>query len=231
MCSRAVWHKQCGVDQLRLNVCDAPQAGFFKGWMIPAHRPCAPPLRTPALLQADSRDAVGWLEGQGIDLSGLVQLGGHSKKRTHTSSRGPVGFSIMKALLDRQAANERIQVISSANVRVWGRVWAGGRGGGKLTSAGGHEHVHGGSLPQRLAAAIVLACPCPTRPSTPPSASPSLPSAPPRSPPCCTRAAGWRAWSTATSTARGSAWRPRQSSWPPAALGPRRTCCASTRRT
>ena len=67
--------------------------------------------------QADSRDAVGWLEGQGIDLSGLVQLGGHSKKRTHTSSRGPVGFSIMKALLDRQMASERIEVIASANVR------------------------------------------------------------------------------------------------------------------
>ena len=54
-------------------------------------------LSAPPAAQADSRDAVGWLEGQGIDLSGLVQLGGHSKKRTHTSSRGPVGFSIMKA--------------------------------------------------------------------------------------------------------------------------------------
>ncbi len=73
---------------------------------------------TPTLrLQADSRDAVGWLEGQGIDLSGLVQLGGHSRKRTHTSARGPVGFSIMKALLDKQAASERIEVIASANVR------------------------------------------------------------------------------------------------------------------
>lgn len=78
----------------------------------------APAARHTA--QGDSRDAVGWLEGQGIDLSGLVQLGGHSKKRTHTSSRGPVGFSIMKALLDRQTASERIEVIASANVRVAG---------------------------------------------------------------------------------------------------------------
>lgn len=60
----------------------------------PPNRPSAPPHQPP--LQGDSEDAVSWLEGQGVDLSGWVQLGGHSKKRTHTSTKGPVGVSIMK---------------------------------------------------------------------------------------------------------------------------------------
>ena len=72
-------------------------------------------------LQGDSQAAVGWLQSQGIDLSGLVQLGGHTRKRTHTSTRGPVGFSIMKALLDKEAADDRIQVVTGAKVRRAGR--------------------------------------------------------------------------------------------------------------
>ena len=60
---------------------------------------------------------MAWLQGLGIDLSGWVQLGGHSRKRTHTSGRGPVGFAIMKALLERQAGDARIRVVPGARVR------------------------------------------------------------------------------------------------------------------
>lgn len=54
-----------------------------------------------------------------MDLSGLVQLGGHSIKRTHNNPRGPnVGFAIMKALHDKQAAVPGIKLITSAQVGV-----------------------------------------------------------------------------------------------------------------
>lgn len=76
-----------------------------------------PPL-TP-VSQADSSEAVAWLESCGIDLGGRVQLGGHSRKRTHTSTRGPVGFTIMKALLDLEAADPRIRLVTGAQVGGW----------------------------------------------------------------------------------------------------------------
>jgi aspartate oxidase len=77
-------------------------------------------------VQGDSQAALSWLESLGVDLSGRVQLGGHSRKRTHTSSRGPVGFAIMKALLDREAADGRIRVVTGAKVRggLWGMLGA-----------------------------------------------------------------------------------------------------------
>ncbi|EFN54784.1 hypothetical protein CHLNCDRAFT_134736 [Chlorella variabilis] len=67
-------------------------------------------------LVGDSQEAVGWLESQGIELSGRVQLGGHTRKRTRTSTRGPVGFSIMRALLERQAGDSRVRVVTGAKV-------------------------------------------------------------------------------------------------------------------
>ncbi|PRW56901.1 fumarate reductase flavo [Chlorella sorokiniana] len=102
-----------GINALALDQSDTPEV--FRDDTLRSGGGLSVPELVDTLV-ADSRDAVGWLEGQGIDLSGLVQLGGHSKKRTHTSTRGPVGFSIMKALLDRQAADQRIEVIPSANV-------------------------------------------------------------------------------------------------------------------
>ncbi len=67
-------------------------------------------------MQGDSQAALSWLESQGVELSGRVQLGGHSRKRTHTSARGPVGFAVMKALLDREATDGRIRVVTGAKV-------------------------------------------------------------------------------------------------------------------
>ncbi|PSC72118.1 tobamovirus multiplication 1-like [Micractinium conductrix] len=102
-------------------------------------------------LVAGSQEAVGWLEKQGIDLSGRVQLGGHTRKRTHTSTKGPVGFSIMKALLDLEAKEERIRVITGAKVEELQH----GQDGGRVTgvvyrAANGSQHM----LP---ASAVVLA--------------------------------------------------------------------------
>ncbi|KAI3438218.1 hypothetical protein D9Q98_000655 [Chlorella vulgaris] len=103
-------------------------------------------------LVADSSEAVAWLESCGIDLGGRVQLGGHSRKRTHTSTRGPVGFTIMKALLDLEAADPRIRLVTGAQVTSLLRESGGGGGvqGVVYTSEDGSE--------QRLeAAAVVLA--------------------------------------------------------------------------
>ena len=87
------------------------------------------PACTALLLQADSQAALAWLEAAGVDLSGTVQLGGHSRNRTHTSSRGPAGVAIMKALQGRLAAQpeERLRVVTGAKV---GRGLVGGGGGG-----------------------------------------------------------------------------------------------------
>ena len=109
----------------------------------PAHAASCQPCTPIAPLQGDSQVTVGWLESQGIDLSGLVQLGGHTRKRTHTSTRGPVGFSIMKALLDQEAADDRIQVITGAKVGALAGVWQ-ARGGlcwGAACSWGRNEHA------------------------------------------------------------------------------------------
>lgn len=72
---------------------------FTRPLSNPPARPASPPppQPQPPAPQGDSQAAISWLQSRGIDLAGLVQLGGHTRKRTHTSSRGPVGFSIMKA--------------------------------------------------------------------------------------------------------------------------------------
>ncbi|KAL4452364.1 hypothetical protein ABPG75_008026 [Micractinium tetrahymenae] len=102
-----------GINALTPESGDSAEA--FRGDTIKSGGGLSAPELVDALV-GDSQDAVSWLQSRGIDLSGLVQLGGHTRKRTHTSSRGPVGFSIMKALLDQQAADERIQVVTSAKV-------------------------------------------------------------------------------------------------------------------
>ena len=74
-----------------------------------------PAARLPGLVQEQSQDAIAFLEAAGVNLSALVQLGGHSRKRTHHNPAGPnVGFAIMKALHDRQAATPGIKLITSA---------------------------------------------------------------------------------------------------------------------
>lgn len=55
-------------------------------------------------LAAESADALRFLEAAGLDLGYLIQLGGHSTKRTHREPNSPdgkprpVGFDIVNAL-------------------------------------------------------------------------------------------------------------------------------------
>ena len=74
----------------------------------------------PVLVEAlvkDSTDALEWLASMGADLNGTVQLGGHSKRRTHFPPAGPsVGFAILKALGTAVGRTPSIKVITSATV-------------------------------------------------------------------------------------------------------------------
>ena len=75
------------------------------------------PTRAP---QESSRDALDWLQQQGVELSSTVQLGGHSRKRTHANPSGPnVGYAIMKALLERLDKAPNVEVVSGAKVCGW----------------------------------------------------------------------------------------------------------------
>lgn len=50
-------------------------------------------------LVGESATALGWLRQRvGVDLSALVQLGGHSRRRTHRPQQGFVGAEIMSAM-------------------------------------------------------------------------------------------------------------------------------------
>lgn len=51
------------------------------------------------ILVRDSEEALRFIEGVGVDMSKVSQLGGHSHARTHRNTSGPnVGFAIMKVL-------------------------------------------------------------------------------------------------------------------------------------
>jgi succinate dehydrogenase/fumarate reductase flavoprotein subunit len=76
-------------------------------------------LSEPALVDAlvrDSQGALAWLAAAGVDLSGTVQLGGHTSRRTHFPPRGPVGFSIVSALAKKVEAHPNITVLAGATV-------------------------------------------------------------------------------------------------------------------
>ena len=71
-------------------------------------------------------NALDWLAQQGVELTSTVQLGGHSRARTHANTAGPnVGYAIMRALLDRLEKAPNVEVVSSAKVGGW----VGGVGG------------------------------------------------------------------------------------------------------
>lgn len=73
-------------------------------------------------LGAESRDALGWLEGLGVPLSVVAQLGGHSRRRTHRApdkadgTPTPIGFTIMQTLERhvRGELSERVRVVTGA---------------------------------------------------------------------------------------------------------------------
>lgn len=112
------------------------------------------------LLQGGSTAALHFLESAGLNLSSLVQLGGHSRKRTHANPSGPnVGFAIMKALQQRQQQLPNIWVVKGANVT--GLVKEGGRVTGvaytpTAAAAAAGEGSGSGEVVQR-ADAVVLA--------------------------------------------------------------------------
>lgn len=78
-------------------------------------------LSNPSLVKTladDSAEAIAFLEAQtGLDLSSnIVQLGGHSKKRTHTDPAGPIGFDLMRSLEAKLANIPNVEVVTSAKV-------------------------------------------------------------------------------------------------------------------
>eukprot|EP01134_Creolimax_fragrantissima_P007823 CFRG7823T1 len=75
---------------------------FIKDTLSSGHGLCDEGL--VKVLADDSSGAIDWLSSFGIELSNLVQMGGHSRKRTHREPArldgkpSPVGFNIVSAL-------------------------------------------------------------------------------------------------------------------------------------
>ena len=69
-------------------------------------------------LVSESASAIDFLRNvTELPLTDLVQLGGHSIKRTHRlSTHAPIGFSMIKALLKVIESNPSIHIVTSANV-------------------------------------------------------------------------------------------------------------------
>ncbi|KAK1868110.1 hypothetical protein I4F81_010605 [Pyropia yezoensis] len=72
-------------------------------------------------LAAQGGGALAWLQAQGVDLSDVRQLGGHSRPRTHRPPQAggkpaPVGWTIISALQRRVAAVPAIETLTSARV-------------------------------------------------------------------------------------------------------------------
>lgn len=76
--------------------------------------------RLVEVLAANSRAAIEWLGGHGVDLSMVAQLGGHSAPRTHRGAGAlPPGFAIVLALtqrLERLAEGGRLTILKSAKL-------------------------------------------------------------------------------------------------------------------
>jgi len=78
-------------------------------------------LSNPTLVKTladNSAEAIAFLEeSTGLNLtSNIVQLGGHSKKRTHTDPAGPIGFDLMRSLESKLADSPNVEVITAAKV-------------------------------------------------------------------------------------------------------------------
>lgn len=71
------------------------------------------------MLQTQSGDGLLLLKGLGVDLSGVVQLGGHTVRRTHFN-QGPgqpnVGFAIMRAVLEKLKQTPSVKIVTGAKV-------------------------------------------------------------------------------------------------------------------
>lgn len=67
-------------------------------------------------LTGGSAGAVRWLVDLGVDLSRVVQLGGHSYARTHRGAGPPPGFAIISALLERLGESPLFRLQTSCTV-------------------------------------------------------------------------------------------------------------------
>ena len=69
-------------------------------------------------LVKQSRSAVEWLvDEQGVDLSLVAQLGGHSFARTHRGSgKLPPGYAIVSTLLDKLKQNQNFKLLTGCEV-------------------------------------------------------------------------------------------------------------------
>ncbi|ESZ91749.1 hypothetical protein SBOR_7856 [Sclerotinia borealis F-4128] len=70
------------------------------------------------VLSEESKGAVEWLGGKGLDFSVVAQLGGHSVARTHRGGgkSKPPGAAIVGTLLQELKANERFHLKTSCKV-------------------------------------------------------------------------------------------------------------------
>ena len=114
-------------------------------------------LSSPPLVDAlvgDSAAGLEALQAAGMDLSGTVQLGGHTARRTHFPPHGPVGWTIISALKKRLDAALNVRVVTGA--RATGLVVREGRVEGVRCLVGRAED---GSAEEREfpGAAVVLA--------------------------------------------------------------------------
>jgi aspartate oxidase len=74
-------------------------------------------VTAPHCLQASSEDALRFLEALGLDLSVVVQLGGHSVPRTHSNPSGPnVGFALVRAVETAVRQQPNVRIVTNAKV-------------------------------------------------------------------------------------------------------------------
>lgn len=68
-------------------------------------------------LAHDSAEAIKFLQDLGLPLSEVIQLGGHSTRRTHRlATRAPIGFMLVKTLSNEVNKRENIHVLTSTVV-------------------------------------------------------------------------------------------------------------------
>lgn len=106
-------------------------------------------------LAQESAEAIAFLIDLNLPISELIQLGGHSVKRTHRlSSHAPIGMSMIKALSQRIATLPNVRVETNATVE---EVLYEDRSGGRRVVTGVRYRDGSGSDVELAAWAVVLA--------------------------------------------------------------------------
>ncbi|KAK4452152.1 FAD binding domain-containing protein [Podospora aff. communis PSN243] len=99
------------------------------------------------VLTERSPQAIEFLEGLGVDLSVVTQLGGHSRARTHRGAgKTPPGVAIVSALLDKcktEFGEERFRLVTGCEVKGLLKAEDGVMGVQYTTNGGGEEVLKG----------------------------------------------------------------------------------------